>query len=817
MIGFMMKLLPKFFRHLAVTTIFALVALIYFYPVLQGKQIEQSDIAQYTGMAKEQNDFRASQKAEPYWTNAAFGGMPTYQLGAQFPHNYIKKLDRIIRFLPRPADYLFLYFIGFYILLCSLKVDYKIAVLGALAYGLSTYFIIILGVGHNAKAHALGYMPIVLAGIVWAFDKKYWLGFSVTALGMALEVVANHVQMTYYFMFLVLALGLVYGYHAIKNNALADFFKTVGLLLAAVFLGIAINASMLLATKEYAAWSTRGPSKLSIQADGTPKAQTQGLDKDYITYYSYGPLESLNLLVPRLSGGSFSEAMGAGHAYEFLTSQGVPHTAALDFSNHLPLYWGPQPPTSGPAYLGAVLLALFFIGMRLYQGKIKWVFFGTAVFTLMLSWGKFFMPLSALMIDYFPLYNKFRAVSSIQVMVAFSVMAMAALGLQAYSQQQKSLQLKALKETALLFGSLLGIVFISSYILEYEASSDAQIAAAYGDALVDAIKLDRATALRTDSLRSLGLIAALLLWLWWGLKKTWSLNRLIIGVGLLMLLDLFSLAKRYVNADNFVSARAVNQPFSPSEIDKEILKDSTHFRVYDMAEGLNGARNSYFHKSIGGYHAAKPAAIEALFEHHIYQSNLEVLHMLNVKYVIQQGADGKAALAVNNNANGNAWFVSELLGEVNHDTWLQGLKSLNTKTTASLLEEDLNRLSAKRFILDSVANASIELLKSAPNKMVYVSKNEHSGFVVFSEMFYENGWEARVSGKPTEIFQVDYTLRGIALPEGSHEIVFEFKPAVVAYGSLIALCSSLILLLLLGLSLGRYFIGLSNKNLNTDE
>jgi hypothetical protein len=220
-----MKLLPKFLIHLGVISLFAIVALIYFYPVLQNKEIEQSDIAQYTGMAKEQNDFRAAENAEPYWTNSAFGGMPTYQLGAQFPHNYIKKLDRVIRFLPRPADYLFLYFIGFYLLLYSLKLDYKIAVLGALAYGFSTYFIIILGVGHNAKAHALGYMPVILAGIVWAFDKKYWLGFSVTALGMALEVVANHVQMTYYFMLLVLILGVVYGFNAIKEKRLPHFFK----------------------------------------------------------------------------------------------------------------------------------------------------------------------------------------------------------------------------------------------------------------------------------------------------------------------------------------------------------------------------------------------------------------------------------------------------------------------------------------------------------------------------------------------------------------------------------------------------------------
>ncbi len=302
-------ILYSILKGFGVIFLFAVVSVSFFYPVLQDKQIEQSDIVQYTGMAKEQNDFRSQNGAEPYWTNSAFGGMPTFQLGAQFPHNIIKSLDRAIRFLPRPADYLFLYFLGFYLLLCSLKIDYRIAVLGALAYGFSTYFIIILGVGHNAKAHALGYMPMVLAGILWAFDKKYWLGFGVTALAMGLEIVANHVQMTFYFMLLVLILGIVFLWFAFKEKKLKSFFKTVGILLFAVLLGIGMNASMLLSTKEYADWSTRGASPVTIAPDGSLKDPSSGLDKDYITYYSYGPLESLNLIVPRLTGGSFKESL----------------------------------------------------------------------------------------------------------------------------------------------------------------------------------------------------------------------------------------------------------------------------------------------------------------------------------------------------------------------------------------------------------------------------------------------------------------------------------------------------------------------------
>ena len=316
--------LKAFYTHFFVLVFFVIAALAYFSPVLQGKVIEQSDIRQYTGMAKEQNNFRKKTGEEPYWTNSAFGGMPTYQLGAYYPHDYVKKLDRLIRFLPRPADYLFIYFLGFYILLCCLKVEYRLAALGALAFGFSTYLIIILGVGHNAKAHALAYMPMLLGGIVLTLRGKYLWGFVLTAIAMALEVGANHYQMTYYFMLLVLILGVVYLINAIRKKKLKNFFASVGLLLIAVVLGIAANATSLMATKEYADWSTRGKSELTINPDGSTKTNTRGLSKDYITQYSYGIVESLNIFVTRLFGGSNGEDLGENSkTYDFLIDQGI--------------------------------------------------------------------------------------------------------------------------------------------------------------------------------------------------------------------------------------------------------------------------------------------------------------------------------------------------------------------------------------------------------------------------------------------------------------------------------------------------------------
>ncbi|MGB5645721.1 MAG: hypothetical protein WBM55_01280, partial [Muriicola sp.] len=412
----------EFFTHFFVVTFFVVVALAYFHPVLQGKVIEQSDIVQYTGMAKEQNDFREAKDAEPYWTNGAFGGMPTYQLGANYPHNYVKKLDKVLRFLPRPADYLFLYFLGFYILLSCMKIDYRLAVLGALAFGFSTYLIIILGVGHNAKAHAIAYLPMLLGGILLTFRKQYFWGFILTAIAMALEINANHYQMTYYFMLLVLVLGLVVLIDAVKKRTLAAYFSSIGILVLAVVLGIAVNATALMATKEYADWSTRGTSELTINPDGTPKETVAGLDKEYITQYSYGIAESLDLFVPRMFGGSNSENLGTkSKTYEYLTNQGLPRSQALEFSSGLPLYWGDQPGVAGPAYLGAILVFLFVLGLFLVRGNTKWWLLGGVVLSLLLSWGKNFGVLTDFMIDYFPLYNKFRAVSSIQVVLELCV------------------------------------------------------------------------------------------------------------------------------------------------------------------------------------------------------------------------------------------------------------------------------------------------------------------------------------------------------------------------------------------------------------
>jgi hypothetical protein len=802
----MKRNLKAFLIHFFALALFIVAALAYFTPVLQGKVIFQSDIAQYSGMAKEQIDFKKRTGEEPYWTNSAFGGMPTFQLGAQYPHNYIKKLDLALRFLPRPADYLFLYLVGFYILLCCLKVDYRLAVLGALAFGFSTYLIIILGVGHNAKAHAIAYLPMLLGGIILVFRKQYVWGFILTALAMALEINANHYQMTYYFMLLVLILGTVYLVDAIRKKQLKPYFISVALLLVAVVLGVATNATSLLATKEYADWSTRSKSELTIAPDGTPKENTGGLSKEYITQYSYGISESLNLFVPRMFGGSNSEDLGQdSKTFDYLIEKGISKTQALNFATGLPLYWGDQPGTSAPAYVGAVLFFLFFLGLFLVENKAKWWLLGGVIMSLILSWGKNFSLLTDFMIDYFPLYDKFRAVSSIQVILELCVPILASLALAALfdASIEKAKKLKALKISFFISIGIGILIFLSKGLFHFEGASDAYLEQNYGNELMMMIRLDREAVYTGDTLRSLLYVLLAAIVLWFFIKEKINKNILVLLIGLLVLFDLVGVAKRYVNDDDFVRQKAMTTPFPETPIDQQLKQDPEIFRVFNPAEGLNGASTSFYHQSIGGYHAAKPAKIQDLFDFHIYSGNLNVLNMLNVKYVIQQDKEGNTYPAENPGTNGNAWFVKKLDKVNSADEEIMALKALDTKSTAVVNVQKFANVKRFEYQIDSLA--SIKLVNYSPNHLTYEADNLNLGLAVFSEMYYEKGWNAYIDGVLKTHFRVNYALRALEIPEGKHKIEFKFEPQVIKTGSTIVLASTGLLGLLILAAIGFSF------------
>ena len=790
----------KIAPHLVVVLIFIITALLYFSPVLSGKMMFQSDIQQYRGMAKEQMDFRAATGEEPYWTDAAFGGMPTYQLGAKYPYNWIKSLDLSIRFLPRPADYLFLYFIGFYVLLLVLKLDWKYAGLGALAFGLSSYLIIILGVGHNAKAHAIAYMPLVLSGILLTFRKKYIWGFILTTVAMALEIVANHVQMTYYLMLLVLVLGVAYLIDAFRKNELPHFFKSVGILVLAVVLAIGTNAASLMATSEYSAFSTRGKSDLTINPDGTPKTDVGGLDKEYINQYSYGISETLDLFIAGLYGGSNSEPYDKDSAFtEFLLQQGVPPAQVESIFGQFGLYyWGSQPGVSGPAYLGAVVVFLFVLGIFMVKGRLKWWLLGGTILSLLLSFGSNLSWFTDLWIDYFPLYNKFRAVTSIQVIVELCVPVLAVFGLYKILQktEAKEEKLKALKWTTGITGGLsLIILLFNGSLFSFAGGNDAYYIQNFGMDFISAVKEDRKSLLVNDTLKTLILVLIAAGLIWFYIKQKVSEIQVILVMAILIVFDLVQVDRRYVNTENFMAARLVEQPFQASEADKQILQDTSRYRVFEQRIGLNGARTSYFHNSIGGYHGAKPARLQELAEFYLYQGNIQPLNLLNVKYIISQDEEGAEQVQQNPQANGNVWFVQNVKVVPDADAEILALDSLNTLQTAVIQERYANELPRNIFPQDSTDN--ISLVEHQPNYLKYQSSAQEAKLAVFSEVYYPNGWNVYIDGKPSTYFKADYILRAMMVPEGEHTIEFKFEPQVVKTGSTISLASNILLLLII--------------------
>jgi Bacterial membrane protein YfhO len=790
-----LKVINKFYPHALAIFGFVVISLIYFYPVLQGKQIFQSDIAQYTGMAKEQNDFRDIYKQEPYWTNAAFGGMPTYQLGAKYPHDYIGDLDDTIRFLPRPADYLFLYFLGFYGLLLVLKTDPLKAFFGAIAFGFSTYLIIILGVGHNAKAHAIGYMPMVIAGFILVFQRKYILGGLVTLFATALEINANHFQMTYYLLLFLLILVGYYGYQDLKEKQYQSLLKSIGVLAIAGILAIGANATNLLATSEYAAFSTRGKSELTFNPDGSPKSSDSGLSRDYITEYSYGIMESFNLIVPRLFGGSNSEALGKDSAmYEFMIGQGVPEDQAADFTNGLPTYWGDQPIVAAPAYIGVVVFFLAVLALFIDKRKIKYVFFGGAMFALILSWGKNFPSLTDFFIDYIPMYDKFRAVSSIQVILELCFPVLAIMGMQSFFSLEKQQQTKGILHTVLFCLGVMLILFVSKGAWNFAGSNDGLYLQNYGPGFVDALKADRKSLYSADLLRSSFFVLVIAAIFWFFIQKRVAQNTAIILIGILMISDLFFIDKKYVSGKDFVSGREVSVPFQETPTDAQILKDISNYRVFEVSGNLSSARASYFHKSLGGYHAAKPRRVQQLFDYQIAKNNIEVLDFLNVKYIIQTDKEGKEFPTVNPNVNGNAWFVSQIKAVASADEEMKALDKFDSKNVAIINTKEFT-IQNKSFVKDSLAVITLDAYK--PNHLTYTSNNANAGLALFSEMYYGKGWKAYVDGKETTIYRADYVLRAVEIPAGKHNVEFKFEPQVVQTGSTIALVSSIGMLLLL--------------------
>ena len=793
----------KFFStHLVSLLIFIIAALLYFHPVLKGEKLSQSDITQHIGMAKEVNDYRITTGLEPYWAESAFSGMPTYQIGTYFPHDYLSYLDRLIRFLPRPADYLFLYFLGFYVLLLAFKVDWKLAIMGSLAFGFSTYLMIIFGAGHNAKAHAIAYMPLVIAGVVYVFKKQYLLGFTLTGLATALEIKANHPQMTYYLLFAIFILGIIELIEAIKKKQITQFTSQSLTIITAMLLAVGVNSTRLMATKEYSDFSTRGNTALTVNSDGTPKEVTSGLSKEYITQFSYGISETYNLLVPRYMGGGTVESLDKNsNTYKYVSSIASPKQAE-GFTKQVYTYWGDQLIVEAPAYVGAVIIFLFFLGIFLVKGKFKYWLVASTVFSILMSWGKNFELLTNFFIDYVPLYNKFRAVSSFQVIAELCIPLLGILAIKEFifSKLSKEEKLEAVKKAFYVTSGLIIIgLFYAISFSTFEGLRDANYSQYEG--LLDAVIADRKSLLYSDSFRSLVLISVSFSILWLFLKQHINKTKVIIVFTLLILFDLVQVNLRYVNDDDFRQARKIDKPFRASSVDLQIQKDKSHYRVANFTgDPFQDGRTSYFHKSIGGYHAAKMGRYQDLIEFHLGKQNMQVYNMLNVKYFIIPDNDGKEQMQQNPNNNGNAWFIKNIKYVKSANEEIKALDSLNTKTTVVINEKSLTTSVSYSKELDSLAN--INLVKYSLNALTYDSNSTKDEFAVFSEIYYKNGWNAYIDGELKPHLNVNYVLRGLEIPAGKHSIEFRFEPKVIQTGSTISLLSYVLLLLI---PLGWFF------------
>ena len=789
-------------HHFLVFILFVIISVSYFSPILKGEKIYQNDIVQYTGMAKEQNDFRNLNGSETYWTDSAFSGMPTYLLGAKYPHNYIKKIDLFLRFLPRPADYLLLYLINFYVFLLVLKMDYKLAFLGSVFFAFSTYLIIIIGAGHNSKAHAIAYMPLVLAGIILVFNKSYYTGFFITTLALGLEICANHFQMTYYLMFIVVLLGLYYLFNFYKRKLLKEYFKSIAILFSALFFSIALNASTIMSTYEYSKQSTRGLNEITISPDGN-QIQSDGLDYDYITEYSYGFFESLNLFIPRVIGGGSVEKLDSdSESFKYFKSIGANTIQARDAIEFSPTYWGSQPIVEAPAYIGIVVFFLFILSIFLVSNRNKYWLLSSIIISLLLSYGKNLSFLTDIFINFFPFYNKFRAVSSIQVILELCVPVLAVYSL--HTIIHKNITSKVLKtalnKTLAVFVILVIGLYLSIDLFDFRGVNDSLYVDAYGPGYLDALKLDRIILFKSDLYRTFIYVILSFLILSFYRKKIISSNLLIVLFLIIGSYDLVGFNHNYVNSDDFVKSKNVEVPYKANKADVSILNDKSKFRVLDLTS--NSTKASYFHNSVLGYHAAKLSNYDALLKFYISKNHMPVLNMLNVKYFISKNDNDEFEAYVNEDANGNAWFVENIYKVDSQNEAILSLDSLNlNKSVVS------TKIRSQKFkILD---NSTINLVEFKSNYLKYTASNNEDGYAVFSEIFYPHGWKVYVNGTETNFDNVNVALRGLYLNKGNNTIECYFSPDVVNKSSYVSLGSSLLLFLLMMSSL---FYNIKNRS-----
>ena len=828
----MKKLLPDLIAILA----FVLLSFAYFFPAdIENRILFQHDTAAGAGAGQEVKEYYEQTGERSRWTNSLFGGMPMYQIAPSYDSTkslqWVQKAYQL--FLPDYVCLTFMLMLGFYILLRVFGIPVWLAGLGGIMWAFSSYFFILISAGHIWKFITLAYVPPTIAGIVLAYRGKLLWGGILTALFVALQITSNHVQMSYYFFFVILFFVGAYFEKAWRTKTLPQFFKASAVLIVAALVGIAANVSNLYHTYAYSKETMRGKSEL-VQTGDAAKQTSSGLDRDYITQWSYGIDETLTLLVPNFKGG----ASAALSQSETAMSKANPMYSSLYGS--LTQYFGTQPMTSGPVYVGAFVLFLFVLGCFIVKGPLKWALIGATLFSIVLSWGKNFMPLTDFFIDYVPLYNKFRAVSSILVIAEFAIPLLAIFALKRLLEEPEILkqEKKPLGISLLLTAGIALLLAIapgsigSGYVPAQEAQ---MLQNAVNQQMIPANELSgilanlgemRAELVSSDALRSFIIIGigCSLLWLYASGKLRSSLT--IAGITILCLADMWGVNKRYLNDAQFVPHSIRTETFTKTNTDELILQDtSLDYRVLNFATSTFDDNNtSYWHKSVGGYHPAKLRRYQEMIEHHIspemqaaYKAiataggemdsvdanKFRVLNMLNTKYFIfPAGQQRQTVPILNPHAYGNAWFVNKVQYVNNANEEIDALDSIIPTETAVVDArfKDVLKGTTESY-KDSLS--SIRLTSYAPNRLTYETNNAQDGIAVFSEIYYPDGWHVTIDGQPAELARADYILRTMYVPAGQHTIEMRFDPTSlhvtegIAYGALALLVIGIIVAVLI--------------------
>jgi hypothetical protein len=790
--------------HIIAVVIFIVISFAYFYPVLEGKVLKANDSTVSNVNSKEIRDYREKFHKEPLWTNSIFCGMPAYLISTRFPGNLMKHADTVLRVFKMPVSVLFISMAGFYLLLLVFGVSSWLAIAGAIAYGFSSFFFQILAAGHNTQAIALAYMAPMIGGIYYAYRYDAIKGALLTAFMLSLEILANHPQITYYAMICLLVFGITELVFSLKEKTFLKFLKTSLILIIPFIIAIGINFGNLNTIREYGKYSIRGKSELKSEH----KNVSAGLDRDYIVTWSYGIDETMNLLIPNYKGGSSKPFDKSSETVKVLRQNN-----AGEAVNQFVKYWGSQTlGTDGPHYMGAIVIFLFVLGLVVIKGREKWWLLIATILSVMLAWGKNFMPLTNLFIDYFPGYNKFRAVTMTLVIAQFCIPLLGFLALREYyngSLSKKDMFRGIRIAGGITVGLLLLILvfpgiagsFISPNETEYKLP----------DWLTSALAADRKALLRTDSFRSLVFIVlgagAILGFVSGKLRKEYS----ILIISILIIFDLWGTGKRYLNADRFERPSAIQKSFTPSIADASILKDQTYHRVLNLSVSTfnDNSPTSWFHKSIGGYHGAKLKRYQELIDSSISRElalfssvksveellplfeKTSVLNMLNAKYVIYSP---DAPPVTNPNALGNVWFVEKPLLVENANMELASVNLIDPSKEAVI--DSRFREQVKGSVYPVNGNDKIELVSYQPNVLEYKYTAEGEKLAVFSEIYYPAGWNCYIDGKESKYFRTNYVLRGMILPGGTHQVKFSFEPSSYINGNKISLASSILLFII---------------------